>query len=45
MKWVEECCEIYSKILRSYYPDSIDWQKFDNLGQIGIDEIALKKRA
>lgn len=32
-----------SRILKSYYPDKIDWENFDNLGQIGIDEIALKK--
>jgi len=26
-------------------PDKIDWEKFKELGQIGIEEIALKKRA
>jgi transposase len=34
---------VVSRILESYYPDKIDWENFDNLGQIGIDEIALKK--
>ena len=29
-----------SRIVKNYYPDKIDW---NNLGQIGIDEIALKK--
>jgi len=36
---------VVSRILKSYYPDKIDWEKFKELGQIGIDEIALKKRA
>ena len=33
------------KVLETYYPDKINWDSFDNLGQLGIDEIALKKRA
>ena len=33
------------RILKTYYPDRIDWQNIETLGQIGIDEIALKKRA
>ena len=36
---------VVSRIVKNYYPDKIDWENFDNLGQIGIDEIALKKRA
>jgi len=36
---------VVSRILKSYYPDKIDWENFEELGQIGIDEIALKKRA
>lgn len=35
---------VVSRIVKNYYPDKIDWDNFDNLGQIGIDEIALKKR-
>lgn len=31
------------RILESYYSDEVDWKEFDSLGQIGIDEIALKK--
>ena len=34
---------VVSRILESYYPDKIDWENFDYLGSIGIDEIALKK--
>lgn len=33
------------RILESHYPDKIDWKNYETLGQIGIDEIALKKRA
>ena len=33
------------RILETHYPDKIDWKNFETLGQIGIDEIALKKRA
>jgi len=33
------------RILEAYYSDRIDWRKFETLGQIGIDEISLKKRA
>ena len=33
------------RILEAYYSDRIDWRKFKILGQIGIDEISLKKRA
>ena len=36
---------VISRIVKNYYPDKIDWENFDNLGQLGIDEIALKKRA
>lgn len=36
---------VITRILKSYYPDKIDWDNFDNLGQLGIDEISLKKRA
>lgn len=36
---------IISRIVKNYYPDKIDWDNFDDLGQLGIDEIALKKRA
>jgi transposase len=36
---------IISRIVNSYYSDEIDWENFDNLGQLGIDEIALKKRS
>jgi len=33
------------RILEHHYSDKIDWKNFETLGQIGIDEIALKKRA
>jgi len=33
------------RILEYHYSDRIDWKNFETLGQIGIDEIALKKRA
>ena len=33
------------RILEGYYPDKVDWKNFEELGQIGIDEISLKKRA
>ena len=36
---------VIQRILKSYYPDKTDWDNFEELGQIGIDEIALKKRA
>jgi hypothetical protein len=36
---------VVTRILESYYPDKIDWENVNKLGQIGIDEIALKKRA
>jgi transposase len=31
------------RILEAYTPDKIDWNNFETLGQIGIDEISLKK--
>lgn len=33
------------RILEAYYSDKIDWKNFETLGQLGIDEISLKKRA
>lgn len=33
------------RVLDTYYPDRINWNNFEDLGEIGIDEIALKKRA
>jgi transposase len=36
---------VVQRILKTYYPDKVNWGNIDNLGQIGIDEIALKKRA
>jgi transposase len=36
---------VVTRILESYYPDKIEWENVNKLGQIGIDEIALKKRA
>jgi len=33
------------RILEAHYPDKIHWKNFETLGQIGIDEISLKKRA
>ena len=33
------------RILEAYYSDKIHWKNFETLGQIGIDEISLKKRA
>jgi len=32
-----------TKILNKYYTDKLDWTEFEELGQIGIDEISLKK--
>jgi len=32
-----------SRTLKSYYSDNINWDEIEILGQIGIDEIALKK--
>jgi hypothetical protein len=36
---------VIMRIVKLYYPDKINWDNFENLGQIGIDEISLKKRA
>ena len=33
------------RILEAYYPDKIEWGNIEKIGQIGIDEISLKKRA
>lgn len=33
------------RILEAYYSDRIDWKDYETLGQLGIDEISLKKRA
>ena len=33
------------RILEAYYPDKIEWGDIEKIGQIGIDEISLKKRA
>jgi len=36
---------VIMRIVKTYYPDKINWDNFENLGQLGIDEISLKKRA
>ena len=33
------------RMLEANYADGIDWKNYETLGQIGIDEISLKKRA
>lgn len=46
VSWKENISEgRIKRILEAHYPDKINWQKFETLGQIGIDEIALKKRS
>ena len=34
---------VVDRILKKYYKDEVDWNDFEKLGQIGIDEISLKK--
>lgn len=46
VSWKENISEgKIKRILETYYPDKIEWEKVKEIGQIGIDEIALKKRA
>ena len=46
VSWKENISEgKIKRILETYYPDKIEWEKVKKIGQIGIDEIALKKRS
>ena len=46
VSWKENISEgKIKRILETYYPDKIEWEKVKEIGQIGIDEISLKKRS
>jgi len=46
VSWKENISEgKIRRILENYYPDKVKWGNIEEIGQIGIDEISLKKRA
>ena len=46
VSWKENFAEgKIRRILETHCPDKIEWENIEEIGQIGIDEISLKKRA